>query len=141
MTFNQEDLEELSANTWKNVANGRSVNLLGENRTYGAEGEEPTNFTYPLDMMKERTDHLSIKIFQQIRSSDIFNIIEGGEVVQQEDGKTKVTPITEIKSLRQFSDTFNDPSYQEKLETSTRFIFLPIPQQVSDALSVHRQWD
>lgn len=135
MAFNPEDLEELSANTWKNVANGRSVNLLGENRTYGAEGEEPTNFTYPLDMMKERTDHLSIKIFQQVRSSDIFNIIEGGEVVKQ-DNKTVVTPITEIKSLRQFSDTFNDPSYQEKLETNTRFIFLPIPQQVSDALSV-----
>jgi len=117
---NQEDLAEITSNAWKLAASGRSI-LSNDNTSEGA-GSEPTSFTYPLDMMIEKTDHLAIKIFEKIRSEDVlgFNSAAGDNILK-------------LKSL---TDRYNDPSKAKELEKNARFIFLPIPQQVSDAISV-----
>ena len=124
----EEDLSEITSTAWSNVANGRGLNLFGDNRTYGQEGLEPTVFQYPLDMMLEKTDHLAIKIFNQIRSSETFSLPDpkSGENFN----------VTDLAGINNFTETFNQPDQQKKLEKNARFIFLPIPQQVSDAISV-----
>jgi len=116
---NQEDLAEITSNAWKLAASGRSI-LSNDNTSEGA-GSEPTSFTYPLDMMIEKTDHLAIKIFEKIRGEDVlgFNSAAGDNILK-------------LKSL---TDRYNDPSKAKELEKNARFIFLPIPQQVSDAIS------
>lgn len=103
---------------------------------------EPTNFVYPIDMMEQKTDHLLIRIFDQIRSTDIFDSTTVGQVSipvpsnNNEQKRKNVRAVTEIKALPQFTDQFNNPDYEKKLKNNIRYIFLPIPQQVSDALSV-----
>jgi len=115
--MNQEDLAELSANTWKLAAQGKLPDL-GVN--YNMFGEsEPTSFTYPLDMMVEKMDHLLIRIFNYERSSDVFGL----------DKK-------DITKVASFTDEFNKPESQKRLEKNAKYIFLPIPQQISDAISV-----
>ena len=125
---NQEDLAEL--NIWKELANGRSYDF-GVNynlaSTFGTFGlQEPDNFTYPLDMMKEKTDHLHIRIFEKIRPEDVFGFANEGEGdFTKEDLK-----------IKPFTDQFNASVNNEDLEKTLKHIFLPIPQQVSDAISV-----
>ena len=125
---NQEDLAEL--NIWKELANGRSYdfgvnyNLASKFGTFGLQ--EPDNFTYPLDMMKEKTDHLHIRIFEKIRPEDVFGFANEGEGdFTKEDLK-----------IKPFTDQFNASVNNEDLEKTLKHIFLPIPQQVSDAISV-----
>lgn len=138
MAFNQEDLAELSANVWKDIANGRSLDL-GVN--YGLEarlneleaGAEPTVFTYPMDMMKEKTDHLSIKIYEKIRAEDVFGFANLNKLGKDEEFQFNSKDFLNIKP---FTDVFNSEKGSKELEKNTRFIFLPIPQQVSDAISV-----
>ena len=96
---------------------------------------EPTNFVYPLDMMEQKTDHLLIRIFDQIRSTDILNIVRTDLVGGDSPNKNDISKIT-FGNLPQFTDQFNNPEYEKKLKNNIRYIFLPIPQQISDALSV-----
>ena len=117
---NQEDLAEITSNAWKLAASGRSI--LSTDNTSEAAGSEPTFFTYPLDMMSEKTDHLAIKIFEKVRAEDVFGF--GGESGN------------DFLKLKSFTDRYNDPSKAKELEKNARFIFLPIPQQISDAISV-----
>jgi len=129
---NQEDLAEL--NIWKELANGRSYDFgvnydLGPGAVpkFGILGlQEPDNFTYPLDMMKEKTDHLHIRIFEKIRPEDVFGFAEEatGEFTKDD---LKIKP---------FTDQFNASADNKDLEKTLKHIFLPIPQQVSDAISV-----
>ena len=139
MAFNQEDLEELSANVWKDIANGRSYNFgidtagLFSQFNQLEAGAEPTVFTYPMDMMKEKTDHLAIKIYEKVRAEDVFGFGKVDKVESADDFNFSKGDFLKLKS---FTDTFNDPSTAKELEKSARFIFLPIPQQVSDAISV-----
>jgi len=139
MAFNQEDLEELSANVWKDIANGRSYDfgidtagLIPQFNQLGA-GAEPTVFTYPMDMMKEKTDHLAIKIYEKVRAEDVFGF---GKVEKVEKASDLNISKDDFLKLKSFTDSFNDPSKAKELEKNARFIFLPIPQQVSDAISV-----
>ena len=139
MAFNQEDLEELSANVWKDIANGRSYDfgidtagLIPQFNQLGA-GAEPTVFTYPMDMMKEKTDHLHIRIFQKIRSEDVFGFANVQKLGEKEAFTFNKDDFLKIKP---FTDQFNASKGNEELEKTLRHIFLPIPQQVSDAISV-----
>ena len=114
----------------KSVANSRG---LGNDGSPPTAAEEPSVFVYPLDMMMEKTDHLSIKIFEQVRSGDIFgfgNVDKLGEKDPFTFGKN------DFLRLESFTDKYNRPETQQQLEKNAKFIFLPIPQQVSDALSV-----
>ena len=81
-------------------------------------------FEYPLGFMKEKTDHLSIKIFRQERSSDIFGL------------ESNPDKATNIARLPQYSDVFNTVEQKAKIDKDATFIFLPIPQQISDAIQV-----
>lgn len=80
-------------------------------------------FEYPVGFMKEKTDYLSIKIFRQERSNEIFGLGDS-------------STLTEIPKLTQFSDYFNSTEQQKKIEKDVTFVFLPIPQQISDAIQV-----
>ena len=139
MAFNQEDLEELSASIWKDAANGRSYDFgidtagLFSQFNQLSAGAEPSVFTYPMDMMKEKTDHLAIKIFEKISAEDVFGF---GKVEKIEKADQFNFTEGDFFKLKSFTDKFNEPSTQKELEKNARFIFLPIPQQVSDAISV-----
>ena len=140
MAFNQEDLEELSANVWKDIANGRSYDFgidtagLFSQFNQLEAGAEPTVFTYPMDMMKEKTDHLAIKIYEKVRAEDVFGFSNLKELGKEE----KFTfDSKDFLNIKPFTDVFNTTGENSKeLEKNARFIFLPIPQQVSDAISV-----
>jgi len=125
---NQEDLAEITSNAWKLAAQGKTLDL---GVSYGAFGSqtpesEPTSFTYPLDMMKEKTDHLLIRIFNYERKGEIFGL---GDPSSGSESSSAL-------KIPGFTDIFNDPKTREKIEKTARYIFLPIPQQVSDAISV-----
>ena len=134
---NQEDNSEITS--WQNYANGRSYFTVD---TGGAldgmvnklmAGPEPTTFTYPMDMMKEKTDHLHIRIFEKIRSEDVFGFANVEKLGEKEKFKFNKDDFLKIKP---FTDQFNASKGKEELEKTLRHIFLPIPQQVSDAISV-----
>lgn len=133
---NQEDQSEISAwGSWAYTANGRSLNFFGDNSSSGTKnsgepGKEPDVFIYPLDMMQEKTDYLSIKIFDQVRSDDIFGL--GGVGSNTPESVTDKSAI----AINQYSDVFNAEKTGQKLQQNARFIFLPIPQQVADAIAV-----
>ena len=139
MAFNQEDLEELSENVWKDIANGRSYDFgidtagLFSQFNQLEAGAEPTVFTYPMDMMKEKTDHLAIKIYEKVRAEDVFGFSNLKELGKEE----KFTfDSKDFLNIKPFTDVFNTGENSKELEKNARFIFLPIPQQVSDAISV-----
>ena len=83
----------------------------------------PTVFRYPVRALDENTDMLLIRIFSYKGDpSDAFGIedfLKGG----------KINPIPTTTSK------FNDPK-SAKFMKDARYIWLPIPQQVSDSLSV-----
>ena len=116
----------------KSVANSRG---LGNDGSPPTAAEEPSVFVYPLDMMMEKTDHLSIKIFEQVRSGDIFGFGNVKKLTKEEKEQYKFDK-SEFLKLESFTDKYNRPETQQQLEKNAKFIFLPIPQQVSDALSV-----
>jgi len=129
---NQEDWSEITANAWSYAANGRSLNFFGDSsssggaKNSGEQGKEPDVFIYPLDMMQEKTDYLEIKIFEQVRSDDIFGLGTASS------GKNDESAI----SINQYTDVFNSEKTGDKLRKNARFIFLPIPQQVADSIAV-----
>ena len=91
----------------------------------------PTVFRYPVRALDENTDMLLIRIFSYKGDpSDAFGL---DKLVTKEtvNGKTvrKINPIPTTTSK------FNDGS-SAKFMKDARYIWLPIPQQVSDSLSV-----
>ena len=94
----------------------------------------PVVLRYPLGAIDSSTDRLLIKIYDQVRSSDIFGldkVLSGG-------GQTD---ITKIAGLPEFNATFNnkDAKYNDRvkqLEKNAIYIYLPIPNQIQDALTV-----
>ena len=108
---NQEDLAEITSNAWKLAASGRSI-LSNDNTSEGA-GSEPTSFTYPLDMMIEKTDHLAIKIFEKVRAEDVFGF---GKVEKVEKAADLNISKNDFLKLKSFTDSFNDPSKAKELE-------------------------
>ena len=134
MPENDIDYLQAGVDNWKDVANGRGINIFG-GKSEDDGPQEPTNFVYPLDMMEQKTDHLLIRIFDQVRNTDIFNIVNTELVGGEGNNKKQVSKVT-FGAIPQFSDEFNKPEYEKKLKNNIRYIFLPIPQQISDALSV-----
>lgn len=138
MPENNIDYLQAGIDNWKDVANGRGINIFEKtaDKTDNGNGsnkpQEPTTFVYPLDMMRNKTDHLLIRIFDQVRSTDI---LKDYTTVSRDPKTEKITDVT-FKGLPQFNDQFNNSEYEKKLKNNIRYIFLPIPQQVSDALSV-----
>lgn len=129
MAISQEQLEELSADAYKLAAEGKDLLNLGtssQNASNDPQQTQPTDeiFRYPLAMIDSRTDHLLIKVFEQIRSEDVFGLNLDGD-------------FSDIINIPSFTDQFNTVGGQEdQLKNTIAYITLPIPQQISDSLTV-----
>jgi len=112
---------------------------------------------YPLKSMGKdgdnKQDMLYIKIFTPKRSEDIYsldNMFETKKVKQlhkggDKDGEPYIKNgkqveneyVTGFKAIRTRDDIFNEVgSETAEIESNARYIYLPIPQQVTDSISV-----
>ena len=105
---------------------GRSQQKAG-----GPPANAPVMFRYPLERLDDSVDALYISIFDQVRKSNIFGL--GNSVINSE-GKIDITKIGGIKSYNDYAATYTDA--QKTKHKNAEYIYLPIPQQVSDALAV-----
>ena len=110
----------------KAKSTGRSDQKAG-----GPPADGPVMFRYPLERLDDTVDALFITIFEQIRTSDIFGL---GTF-----DKSKKVDITQIGRISSYTDSVADNvnGLQDKMKAADpEYIYLPIPQQVSDALAV-----
>ena len=105
---------------------GRSQQKAG-----GPPADAPVMFRYPLERLDDSVDALFISIFDQVRSSDIFGL---GNAVTNSAGNIDITKIGGIKSYNDYAA--ESISSENKKRANAEYIYLPIPQQVSDALAV-----
>ena len=108
----------------------RSNEKLSVNNDAAPAGA-PVMFRYPLDRLDNSVDALYISIFDQIRSSKIFGL---GAKVTNAQGNIDITKIGGIESYSDY--VASNTNAQKKKNTNAEYIYLPIPQQVSDALAV-----
>ena len=93
-----------------------------------------------------KQDMLYIKIFTPKRSEDIYslnNMFETQNVTKEDKNGKQVTykDITSFKPIKTRDDIFNEVGAQTaEIEANARYIYLPIPQQVTDniLLIMHR---
>jgi hypothetical protein len=101
---------------------------------------------YPLKAIEKEQDMLLIRIFDQLEAGDVFgidNIVAGdwtkttvtntktNEIISE---KTSVSNVTGINALPTKNQLFNEAG--KSLKKNARYIWLPIPQSVSDSISV-----
>ncbi len=100
---------------------------------------------YPLKSMgntgDNKQDMLYIKIFTPKRSEDIYsldNMFETRNVKKNTDGgEVEYKDITAFNPIKTRDDIFNEVGAQTaEIESNARYIYLPIPQQVTDNISV-----
>ncbi len=88
-----------------------------------------------------KQDMLYIKIFTPKRSEDIYsldNMFETRNVKKNTDGgEVEYKDITAFNPIKTRDDIFNEVGAQTaEIESNARYIYLPIPQQVTDNISV-----
>ena len=115
---------------------------------------------YPLRSMSQKggdnqQDMLYIKIFTPKRSEDIYSLdnmfetkitkyvhnggdLDGEPYIDDKTGKQlEVETVSAFKPIRTRDDIFNEVGAQTaEIESNARYIYLPIPQQVTDNISV-----
>ena len=106
---------------------GRSQQKAG-----GPPNDGPVMFRYPLERLDETVDALFISIFDQVRGSDFFAL---GGLTTNEKGNIDIAKIGGINSYTDYVAD-NKSNIQKKKNTNAEYIYLPIPQQISDALAV-----
>lgn len=102
----------------------------------------PEVYRYPREALSNTTDALYISIFDQFRTSDtgasnLFNL--GDLIIKGTNEKTGKEYVKGVNlgglGVKAASDFFqNNPDKVKK--KNTKYIYLPIPQQISDALAV-----
>tara|TARA_A100001201_G_scaffold39309_1_gene41056 strand:- start:972 stop:2090 length:1119 start_codon:yes stop_codon:yes gene_type:complete len=109
---------------------GRSQQKAG-----GPPADAPVMFRYPLERLDDSVDALFISIFDQVRRSDIFGL---GEAVLNEKGNINIEKIGGIQSYSDFAARLDKEGGEARKtkHKNAEYIYLPIPQQVSDALAV-----
>jgi len=134
MAISQEQLDEISSNAFKMASEGKTLIDLGKSAQNPTNDPQQTNgkgkviddkiYRYPLRMIDSKTDHLLIKIFQQQRSSELFGLPTGSNIAK-------------LPALTQSSDYFNSEQGRDALlKQGIAYVTLPIPQQISDSLTV-----
>ena len=101
---------------------------------------------YPLKAIEKEQDMLLIRIFDQLDPGDVYGldkIVAGdwtkttvrntktNKIVSE---KTSVSNVTGINALPTKNEQFNKAG--KSLKKNARYIWLPIPQQISDSISV-----
>ena len=101
----------------------------------------PEVYRYPREALSNTTDALYISIFDQFRTSDTgaSNLFNLDGLIETGTGDKKVTTIDSVNleklNVKAASDFFQrNPDKVKK--KNTKYIYLPIPQQISDALAV-----
>jgi len=104
----------------------------------------PEVYRYPREALSNTTDALYISIFDQFRTSDtgasnLFNLDGLVSKTTTVTGDKKVTTIDSVNlgklGVTAASDFFQRNTDKVK-KKNTKYIYLPIPQQISDALAV-----
>ena len=109
---------------------GRSQQKAG-----GPPADAPVMFRYPLERLDDSVDALYISIFDQVRKSDIFGL---GDNITNAKGNIDIKKIGGIQSYNDYvarQDKKGGEARKTKYKNA-EYIYLPIPQQVSDALAV-----
>ena len=95
---------------------------------------------YPLQAIEKEQDMLLIRIFDNVKNKfGIQNIVQGDYQDYQDENGKKITKLENFKgfsALKTKNQAFNNPDNQKQLKQNSRYIWLPIPQQVSDSISV-----
>jgi len=110
---------------------------------------------YPLKAIEKEQDMLLIRIFEHVKGDDIFSLDElidtdsktkdfstvekfnkDGKLISSQVVLTPGAKITGINRIPTKNERFNAPGQEKKLKKNARYIWLPIPQQVSDSLTV-----
>ena len=89
----------------------------------------PRILRYPLAAIDKSQDMLLIRIYNNVTNQ--MGVDEVTETVKTE-GKDRL----QFKKLRSKTTQFNSEGAQKKLEENARYIYLPIPQAVSDSITV-----
>ncbi len=96
---------------------------------------------YPLKAIEKEQDMLLIRIFDQVQNPFGLEKIVAGEYedITDKDGKITGTKLKKgtfrgIDRLQEKNKAFNEE--RDTLKSNSRYIWLPIPQQVSDSISV-----
>ena len=89
----------------------------------------PRILRYPLAAIDKSQDMLLIRIYNNVTNQ--MGVDEVTETVNT-GGKDRV----QFKKLRSKTTQFNSEGAQKKLEENARYIYLPIPQAISDSITV-----
>ena len=89
----------------------------------------PRILRYPLAAIDKSQDMLLIRIYNNVTNQ--MGVDDVTEVVKTE-GKDRL----QFKRLKSKTSQFNSDGAQKKLEENARYIYLPIPQAISDSITV-----
>ena len=94
---------------------------------------------YPLKAIEKEQDMLLIRIFDQVSNPFKFDDIVKFEDYKDKNGKTQIASAS-FEPLKPKNQAFNEAGStydsEKQLKSNSRYIWLPIPQQVSDSISV-----
>tara|TARA_B100000085_G_C18544177_1_gene513228 strand:- start:1098 stop:2156 length:1059 start_codon:yes stop_codon:yes gene_type:complete len=92
----------------------------------------PTILRYPNDALDGSQDMLAIKIY-----NNIINPTSATETTFKKDADgNDVVDNIKVTKLRTKHQEFNTKASEKKLQSGARYIYLPIPQQVTDSITV-----
>ena len=102
----------------------------------------PRIFRYPLAAIDKSQDMLLIRIYNNVTNQMGDDEVTGlrdikdaqGNILKDSKGNNRQR--LEFKKLRSKTSQFNSEGAQKKLEENARYIYLPIPQAVSDSITV-----
>lgn len=95
----------------------------------------PRILRYPLAAIDKSQDMLLIRIYNNVTNKPGEDNITTITDIKDASGKTIRSDVN-FKPIKSKSDRFNEEGVQKELEKNARYIYLPVPQQVSDSLTV-----
>ena len=105
---------------------GSDLSKKGENLL---DPKMPRILRYPLAAIDKSQDMLLIRIYNNVTNQ--MGVDDVTETVKTE-GKDRL----QFKKLKSKTSQFNSDGAQKKLEENARYIYLPIPQAISDSITV-----
>jgi len=95
----------------------------------------PRILRYPLAAIDKSQDMLLIRIYNNVTNKPGDGNITTVTDIKDASGN-KIRSDVKFAPIKSKSDRFNEPEVGKELEKNARYIYLPVPQQVSDSLTV-----
>ena len=95
----------------------------------------PRILRYPLAAIDKSQDMLLIRIYNNVTNKPGDDNITTVTDIKDASGN-KIRSDVNFRPIKSKSDRFNEPEVGKELEKNARYIYLPIPQQVTDSLTV-----